>query len=483
MPAPSLRARLLRVLLLPVAVLLGLGTTAAFVVALDAASDAYDQALVNIALALGERVHRSDGRYAFDLPGAAERALRTDQFDTIYYSVRAPDGTPLAGESELPRAPLASVPEDGVAAYDGHFRNVKVRVVAVSIPCDGLICTVYVAETVRKRAQLVRNIVLSSLLPALLVTLLMLALVWFGVKRGLAPLELLSKEIRMRSARDLRPIDVSHAPDEARPLVLGINQLLDRVTQASQIQQRFLADAAHQLRTPLAGLQAHTEVALAQQPVGPVRDKLEQVHGAAVRTARLASQLLALARADPGALRRDALAAVDLRRLIEGEADEWVHRALAKDIDFGFELEPAIVVGDGFLLRECIANLVDNALEHTPRGGHVTVRSGRAADRACLEVEDSGPGIPPLEREQVFERFYRLPGATGSGSGLGLAIVREIAIAHAASIEVGDASEGRGCRMTLRFPAADDENARTAPAQTTGARAPRAESAHADRPR
>ena len=451
MAATSLRAHLLTLLLPPVAVLVALGTVAAYVLSLEPASDAYDQALVDIGLALGERVRVSGGAYSLDLPGAAERALRTDQYDTIYYSVRTPDGAALAGDPELPSLPAGRSVDDGVVAYDSLYRGQKVRVVAMLRPCEDRICTVYVAETTRKRSALARAIVLSSVVPALLTALLALSIVWFGVKRGLAPLEALSAEIRARSARDLRPIDVAHSPDEAKPLVQGLNQLLAQLTEASRNQQRFLSNAAHQLRTPLAGLQAHTEIALAHPVPDTVRAQLEQVHGAAVRTARLASQLLALARVEPGG-RPDPSARVNLRRVAEESADEWVRLALAKDIDFGFELGDAEITGEEFLLREAYGNLAHNALEYTPRGGHVTARTGIRNARPVLEIEDDGPGIPGPERDRVLERFYRVPGSPGSGSGLGLAIVREIALAHGAELLFDAGAGGRGCRATLLFP-------------------------------
>jgi two-component system, OmpR family, sensor histidine kinase TctE len=320
------------------------------------------------------------------------------------------------------------------------------------VPCGGQICTVQVAETTNKRRKLARNIVLSSLVPELVIAAATLALVWFGVQRGLAPLEDLSREIRARSARDLRPIDPGHAPDEARPLVGALNQLFRQVAEASDNQQRFLANAAHQLRTPLAGLQAHTELTLAQDLPPETRAELEQVHRATIRTARLATQLLALARAEPGGYRGDVQAPADLRAVVEDAADEWVHRALAKEIDLGFELADARVAGDVLLLREALGNLIHNALEYAPSGGRVTVRTGTRKREAFLEVEDDGPGIPAAEREQVLERFYRVAGTPGTGSGLGLSIVREIALAHGARLEIGEGEAGRGCRVGLTFP-------------------------------
>jgi len=448
--ASSLRGRLLNMLLLPLAVLLAAGAIGAYFLSLEPASEAYDQALGDIALALGERIRVGDGKVSFDLPGAAEEVLRKDKYDTIYYHVRGPDGVPLAGDPGLPAIPPGSVPEDGVIAYGGRYRDQDIRVIALLVPCGGQICTVQVAETTNKRRHLARQIILSSLVPQLLIALLTLAVVWFAVKRGLAPLEGLSADIRARSARDLRSVDPGHAPAEARPLVGALNQLLGQVAESSRNQQRFLANAAHQLRTPLAGLQAHAEIALAQ--AGPRRAELEQMHGATVRTARLANQLLALARAEPGGFRAEAPAPVSLRAMVEDAADEWVHRALARDIDLGFELGEARVSGDALLLREAFVNLVHNALEYTPRGGRVTARTGMRNGNAYLEVEDDGPGIPPAERAQVLERFYRVPGTAGTGSGLGLAIVREIALAHGAEVEIGPGEAGRGCKVELRFP-------------------------------
>jgi two-component system sensor histidine kinase TctE len=435
-----------------VATLLVAGAVGAYFLSLEPASEAYDQALVDVGIALSERIRSAGDAVSFDLPRAAEQVLRTDKYDTIYYHVRNSDGSALAGDPGMPPVPVAPPTEDGVIAYDGVYRGQKIRVVALLVPCAGKICTVQVAETTNKRSKLARNIVLSSLVPELLIALATLVIVWFGVKRGLAPLETLSTEIRSRSARDLRPIDPGHAPEEARPLVGALNQLFGQVAESTGNQQRFLANAAHQLRTPLAGLQAHTEIALAQDVPEAHRAQLEQVHRATIRTARLANQLLALARAEPGGYQADTFAPVNLRAVVEGAADEWVHRALAKEIDLGFELSDAMVAGDALLLREVFANLVHNALEYTPQGGHVTVTTGKRNDCAFLEVEDDGPGIPPAERAQVLERFYRVAGTAGTGSGLGLSIVREIALAHGAAISIHAGAHGRGCKVGLTFP-------------------------------
>jgi two-component system, OmpR family, sensor histidine kinase TctE len=447
--ARSLRAHLLRLLLPPIAALLAVGAVVAYYPSLEPATEAYNQALIDIGVALGSHVRATgageNAGYGFELPPAVEQVLRADRYDTIYYRIVAPDGRNIAGESELPPPPDA-----GGGSYDAQLKGQQVHVVSVQTPCGAGVCNILVAETTVKRSRLTREILFSSLMPQMLLAVATLVIVWFGVKRGLGPLARLSEEIKARSPRDLHPIDAAAAPEETRPLLAALNGLLEQVAEASRNQQRFLANAAHQLRTPLAGLQAHTELALTQPLPDAVRAQLDQVHQATIRTARLANQLLALARAEPGA--RSDHAQVNLKGVVEAEADAWVHQALARDIDLGFELEPAPVQGDAFLLREALANLVHNAIEYSNRGGRVTVRTGARNDHAFAEVEDDGLGIPAPERGRVLERFYRVPGTSGTGSGLGLAIVREIALGHGAGIELGEGAGAKGCRVAITFP-------------------------------
>jgi len=415
----------------------------AYYPSIEPATQAYDQALVDIGLALGSHIRVTPTEYRFEVPAAVEQVLRTDRFDSIYYRVMSPAGMEIAGDADLPAPPGDAI------AHNTTYKGAKVRVVSVQAPCGRSACTVLVGETTVKRERLARDLLLQSLFPDFLIALATVLIVWFGVKWGLKPLARLSEEIKARSAGDLRPIDAAAAPEETRPLVGALNGLLAEVSAASSNQQRFIADAAHQLRTPLAGLQAHTELALAQPMPEACRAQLEQVHKATIRTARLANQLLALARAEPGA--RSLTSPVDLKTIAGDEADAWVRQSLSRDIDLGFELEPAPVEGDAFLLREALSNLVHNALEYSPRGARVTVRTGRRNGHAFLEVEDDGPGIAPPERARVLERFYRVPGTPGTGSGLGLAIVREIAASHEANIAIADSASG-GCRVEITFP-------------------------------
>jgi two-component system sensor histidine kinase TctE len=448
MAARSLRAHLLRMLLPPIAALLLLGALVAYYPSIEPATAAYDQGLIDVGISLGTYIRTGGNNYWLELPSAVDQVLRRDSYDAVFYQVLGPTGEVIAGDQGLPRPPMET--GEGIVAYDTTYNGQSIRAVAVPAQCGGAACRVLVAETTVKRKRLARDILFSTLLPEMMIAIATVIIVWFGVKRGLGPLARLSEEIKQRSPGDLRPIDAAGTPEEARPLVSALNGLLGEVAQASRNQQRFLANAAHQLRTPLAGLQAHTELALARPLPDPVRAELQQVHEATTRTARLANQLLALARAEPSA--RGSAADVNLKTLAEREADQWVHQALARDVDLGFELEPVSVQGDAFLLREALANLVHNAIEYSQRGGRVTVRTGRRENLVFIEVEDDGPGIPPAERERVLERFYRVPGTAGTGSGLGLAIVREIAAGHGANIVITDGAGDKGCRVAITFP-------------------------------
>jgi two-component system sensor histidine kinase TctE len=448
MGARSLRAHLLRMLLPPIAALLGFGAVIAYYPTIEPASGAYDQSLVDIGIALGSHIDRAGGGFRLELPPAVEQVLRADRYDTVYYRVDDPDGQPIAGDVDLP---LPAETAAGLQFYDSSYQGRTVRAVRMPAQCGGTTCSVVVAETTVKRARMAREILFSNVLPETLIALATVLIVWFGVKRGLAPLARLSEEIKQRSPSDLRALDAGKAPEETRPLIGALNGLLEQVAATQRNQQRFLADAAHQLRTPLAGLQAHTELALSQPMPGEVRNQVQQVHEATIRTARLANQLLALARAEPGG-HAEPQGSVDLKAMVEGTADEWVHRALQRDLDLGFDLQPASVRGNEFLLREALANLLHNAVEYSPRGAHVTVRTGTREGGPFLEVEDEGRGIPLPERERVLDRFYRVPGTPGTGSGLGLAIVREIVSGHDADMVISDGAEGRGCRVAITFP-------------------------------
>ena len=341
--------------------------------------------------------------------------------------------------------------ESGEALYDSRIGSESVRVAARYAQRGQQRFVVQVAETTVKRATLVTQILSSMMLNEMLLVTAVIALLWIGIGRGLEPLQRLRKEIAARSYRDLRPVPVEHVPIEVQPVVSALNTLLAQLAAALQAQQQFVANAAHQLRTPLAGLRMQVEYGLQQSDPEEWRRSLEVMKQATERTARLANQLLTLARAEVGASQLQSIRPLDLSVIVQDLAGEWMPRAIAKKIDLGLELHAAPFSGDEVLIGEVIRNLLDNALRYTPNGRRITVRTRGDDGNAVLEVEDEGPGIPDGERENVFRRFHRIDGSPGEGCGLGLAIVQEIAALHGGRAEICTPASGRGTAMVVRF--------------------------------
>ena len=318
---------------------------------------------------------------------------------------------------------------------------------------------VVLADGSDPRQQWARSILLKVLLPNLVLVAAAAFAVRWAVERALKPLLDLREAVERRSPRDLTAIDESASPEEVRPLVNSLNRLFGLVNAQAESQRRFIADAAHQLRTPLAGLQAQVEAwaqaANAATPAdGTVRLRTEQVNklrGATRRTSQLANQLLALSRADARTMQSQPMQRVDLKELSEAILETHLDAATAKRIDLGLDAQPAQVMGHEWLLRELLGNLVDNAVKYTPQGGTVTIRCGQRSGESFLEVEDDGPGIAATERQRVLERFYRTKGTEGEGNGLGLAIADEIAHVHHGHLELQPGAEGRGLRVSLAF--------------------------------
>lgn len=449
----SLRQLLLGWLVAPLLAVLVVGAIIAYFIALRAATDAYDKALLDPVIAMADHIKLVDGHIEFDLPPIAQRVLMVDAYDRLYFQVTGPNGELISGNQGLP-LPLQRTLANDPVFYDASYLGDQVRVAALRVPmANGGEVVIQAAETLVKRTRMVWEILLADLLPDFLVALAVLLLVWIGVGRGLKPLERLRAEIAARSHTDLRPVRADDAPEEVRPLLQTLNELLARLQATIEAQQRFLANAAHQLRTPLAGLQMQTELIARGQLPDELRGQLSQLQKATVKTAHLANQLLTLAHAEPARWNTHSMTDLDLQSIAEAAAAEWVPRALAKKIDLGFELSAAPLRGDPLLIRELLANLIDNAINYTPSGGHVTVRT-RNHGGAVLEVEDNGLGIPEKARDRVFERFYRIEGTSGEGSGLGLAIVQEIAGLHDARLEITSAASGRGTLVVVRFPLA-----------------------------
>jgi two-component system, OmpR family, sensor histidine kinase TctE len=285
---------------------------------------------------------------------------------------------------------------------------------------------------------------------------LTLLLVWLAVYYGLRPLDRLTERVEQQSARQLQRFDEARVPGELRSLIVTFNRVLELLHAAAQAQQRFVADAAHQMRTPVAGLLAQLELLINEPRAAALARELGALQRGIQQLARSANQLLALARTEPIAALHENFKPVDLKSLIEELVGRYVDRADHLGIDLGAETVAASVTAEAGLLEDLLENLIDNALKYTPRGGHVTVRSAFDGRAPYLEVEDDGPGIPESERARVRERFYRLPGSVGIGCGLGLAIVDEIARVHGGALTIANGAHGRGARMRVRFTAGAD---------------------------
>jgi two-component system sensor histidine kinase TctE len=395
--------------------------------------------------------------------------LRADDADLIYYQVLGAHGEFISGEHDFPKPAfdIKVVPGE-VRLRDDEIRGNDVRVaytwVAVDMPGAKPVL-VQVAETLEKRSVLATEIIKGVMLPQFVILPLAVLLVWLALARGIKPLNQLEERIRQRLPDDLSPLDEHSVPLEVAPLVASINDLLTRLKESIATQKRFLADAAHQLKTPLAGLRMQADLAQRESAsAAELKQSLQLIGRASMRATHSVNQLLSLARAESGST-HIARAPCDLVELASDVIQDSLHRALDKHIDLGYEgVQPGspdvVINGNATLLKELIRNLVDNAINYTPSSeeqpGVVTVRvlADRLGRVVLLQVEDSGPGIAESERDLVFQPFYRALGTEADGSGLGLPIVLEIAHQHAATVTLEDATPGRpmpGARFTVRF--------------------------------
>lgn len=455
----TLRGQLIAWLAGPLLVLWSISTLVDFDIAKRFVNLAYDRALLEAALDIGREVKSVGGQIYVDLPEVAVRMLQSRESDRLYYLVLGPGNEYVSGEPDLPA--LSDPSTDRVRYYDDEYRGYAIRAVALRVPVEpgsarGAVM-IHVAERLTVRSDSARQIILGMVLPQALLIFGATLAVWYGVGRGLRPLASLRGEIESRSHRDLSPLSETHAPRELQPLIHAMNGLLGRLSAVLAAQQRFIADAAHQLRTPLAGIKTQTELALRNSESRDIEATLRQLHTATEKTTRLVNQLLSLARAEPGEKREHATGPLDLGALARETTTEWVPRALERDIDLGFDAPQGAVTieGNAFLLKEMLNNVLDNALRYTQRGGQVTVRIAPDTSLVRLMVEDTGPGIPEAERERVFERFYRVLDSSGAeGCGLGLAIVHEIAQSHGAEITLDSGPNGVGTSVQISFPRA-----------------------------
>jgi len=482
--ASGLQRRLLLMLLAPLFLLASLNTWFDFRSADSAALQQDRQLLAMVPMLAGSVVARgateADPPVLLMAPPVAD--FLSERPGMSAFALVAREGSVLTGDTWLSGMPPATgEPEFSSQEFDG----VTYRIVSQRVNTVAGELVLRLADGSDPRQQWLRQLWFKVGLPNLVLAVAAFFAVNWAVRRALRPLLELKEAVERRSPRDLSALDAEGSPDEVRPLVLSLNRLFDLVNAQAESQRRFVADAAHQLRTPLAGLQAQVEawaqaVSATAAQANPDHVYMENSHLALVdidktaitleagqifklrqavrRTSQLANQLLALSRADARSANTQPMQRVDLRQLCEMMLETHLDGATAKDIDLGLEAADAHATGHEWLLRELLGNLVDNAIRYTPRGGRVTLRCGWSRDdgqvqeHPFLEVEDNGPGVPVHERTRMLERFYRVTGTAGEGSGLGLAIAEEIARVHNSHLQVLEGQGGQGLRMRLVLP-------------------------------
>ena len=467
----SLFGEILDWMLTPLLLLWPISLALTWLVAQGLANKPFDRAMIYNVQALAQQVRPGqDNRVEFSLPQPARELLRADETDLVYYQVRGAQGEHLSGDRDLPLPPADAQHGSSYEVHirDDEMRGLEVRVAYTWIQLDAhgkQAALVQVAETREKRSVLATEIIKGVMLPQFALLPLAVLLVWLALVRGIKPLSELEERIRARKPDDLSPLDDKAVPMEVAPLVVSVNDLLERLKDSIVTQKRFLADAAHQLKTPLAGLRMQAD--LAQRHGSSEEDlkrSLHQIGRASVQATHTVNQLLSLARAEGGGANL-TLQACDMVSLSSEVLQDCLPRAMDKGLDLGYEgvnagIPGTQVQGNPILLKEMVRNLVENAIHYTPstpeRQGVITVRVlvDPYSKALVMQVEDNGPGIPLAERELVFQPFYRALGTNVDGSGLGLPIVKEIAQQHGATISIDAAHPSQtpsGACFTLRF--------------------------------
>ena len=466
---PSLRRQLLYWLMIPVLVLWLVGALVTYGLAIAFATEGYDQALVDSVHSIASHIVGRGDRVVVDLPPIALEILKDNVKDRLYYQVKDSRGDVIASDTRIPESEFGAVSalneKEPEFSY-GRIRGEEVRIAALLFrePESGGKAVIQVAETLHAREEFADKILIGVIAPQLLIVIGIGLAIFLGIRRGLTPLNNLRDAVAARTPHDLGPIPEENVPREVRTLVSAINGLLERLHLDIEAQRRFVANAAHQLRTPVAGLKTQTELALRQTDPVDIKHALTLILTSADRATRLTNQLLTLARTGPEVQDPSRWSILDLTDVAKAVMGELVPQAVERDIDIGFEgtSESTSMLGDRWSIHELCSNLIENAIRYTQNGGRITVRVSVTADKARLfEVEDDGPGIPEPERSRVFERFYRVPedgaGQKSSGSGLGLAIVREIANLHAAEVKIMSAHVSSGTIVQVRFHAQSAE--------------------------
>jgi two-component system sensor histidine kinase TctE len=467
MTRPNLRVRIALWLLLPLLLLLALDAWLTYQRAMNAAHAAFDRTLEFSLRSIRDGIRLRDGEIEVDLPYLALEMFESNGGGNIYYQIREEGGRVVTGYPDLPDPGKVPGEPYSVRFYNDVFRGRPLRIAMLRLPVHDVpsaqtrVVLVRVGETIEQRQALAREILTGSLQQEGLLVVLALGIVWLGVARGLRPLNRLSAKVAARAEDDPTPLDTVGLPSEVAPLVDSINQYIGRTQLMQSSRRRFFNDAAHQLKTPLAVIQAESELALrdidvVEESAGGNRRQgvhLRRLNRAVQQAVRIVQQLLSLSRLDADSGYTVKHASVPLHKVARSVTLDWSPVARSRGIDLGFEQDVRVdVMGQIDLLAELVGNLIDNAIRYSGDGAVITVRVAREGEQALLQVIDNGPGIAAGERDAVFERFYRSEATQAvEGSGLGLSIVREIARVHGAQVALTDA-QGGGLVVSVLFP-------------------------------
>jgi len=452
----TLRQRLLLWLLLPIVMLIVIWAWATYAIVLYFANLAHDRALEDTVRTLAGQIRIEPNRIDINLPPAAHRMLEFDQVDTVYFSVSDEHERLLAGNQKLPPNPENNEKTDKTLFYNNIINGVNLRLAEYIITSEHRNGAVYVrvAETLNKRKTLAQEVLVYVLAAQFLFLSGVVLLIWYGIGRGIAPLSRIRDAIALRSHEDLSPLDESGLPVEVYEQVRVINDLMMRLGQTIAAQQRFIADATHQLRTPITVLRTQAELAL-RADKKDLHAFVIKLEAASTRLSRLANQLLNLSRAETGLTGATKFNRFEMDEWIEDVIAEYIPAALDKNIEVRVNIADGIpaIHGNRQLLSEMLANLTDNAIRYTQANGKIEITTSYSSGNVVLTISDNGPGIPEAERIHVLERFYRGVEVSTEGSGLGLAIAKEILKLHNGHITLTAAAQNSGLRVTVEIPA------------------------------
>jgi two-component system OmpR family sensor kinase len=435
----SLRGRLLWFLLAAITIAAVAQASIAYRTALNDADQIFDYHMQQMALSLRSRVPLTSTEDAnADTPISGN--------DDLVVQVWSPDGVRV-----FRSASHAHLPQRAVLGFSNVRANGTTYRI-FSIQTDNQ--TVQVAQDLAVRRSMASNLALRTLGPIAVMMPILMLVVWWVVSGSLEPVARVRKQVASRQADDLSPVSEAGLPDEVRPLVQELNLLFGRVRTAFDAQQHFVADAAHELRTPLAALKLQVQSLERSDSPDAKRVAVGRLTAGIERATRLVEQLLVLARQEASVAGGAPRQPVDIAGAAKRAVAELAAVAAAKQIDIGLQrADSAEVDGQPDALMILLRNLIDNAIKYTPQGGTVDVSVVAEPGGVSVTVEDSGPGIPPAERERVFDRFYRVPGSDVKGSGLGLAIIKSIAERHGATLALGESKRLGGLEATVTFPA------------------------------